>query len=368
MSLDLTLNFGAETQAKLNQAILFERYANPALTETGIVMPNMSGDAQVFDDYGFDQFGGQASTNTIADSNIKYTIKDRKIAFASVSDTFKFNTEDIGFGALANQSSNRVSSQKSQFNYIVRQLATYMNLWNARHLILGDKNADNISDGGYLNNSILPEHFNAMNGWLTQAKINAGLNLTPRIPHAKNGLATWALQQYNDTDTNNKLVTGYCKKLITADHNINSSLIGYNKQALNLKKNAVFIMDDLSFKQAIQELNSDSSRGYMADPALEGISALTIWGVPVINLEAITKDIRVAYKNDTGSNTVYYQPYFIGLTTLDNIAYCFTDPYKPNSGSSRIHFKDEDAINVIVTWITSMACFIKDPSKMAICF
>lgn len=164
-----------------------------------------------------------------------------------------------------------------------------------RHAWFGDVDAANVVDLGVITNGIDVDYFNKINGFWKQ--IFAIVAADPARKSAgfatKNAQATYALQEFNDTDTTNRVATkAYQALRFKAD----MRLRGIAEKMIVSTQSGV--------DQYEQELIAQGSV-YNIDYIMDGITMLKTGAISILAFDFFDRTIRESYDNGTS----YYLPH-----------------------------------------------------------
>lgn len=191
------------------------------------------------------------------------------------------------------------------FNFIEERTNTALNDAKMRHAWFGDVDAAHYSDSpaGVITDGIDLLFFNAIDGfWKQLYAIAAADPLRKTITITKNAAATYALQAFDSTDTDNQLVTGYMETIRTdAD------------ERLSDRDDTIFIVTKTIYDQYLREIKAGGTEAAW-HTRQDGKRELMLDGIPVRKYSFWDRQIR-AYFND---GTKYFQPHRIIYTVRQN--------------------------------------------------
>lgn len=173
-----------------------------------------------------------------------------------------------------------------------------------RHVWLGNKAADNVANGGVLKAGVDKLYFNPINGLWAQGLAIVAANSKQHITIAKNAGASYAAQAFDDTDTENKVIT----KALTA-------AIFKADMRLRAQTDKVLIVTQSVFDQYVQERISVSGIEPAYNRVEGGIDTIQIHGVDVIPFDFLDRMIASYEDNGTKLNN----PHRFMLATVSNL-------------------------------------------------
>jgi len=239
------------------------------------------------------QFGGTDKTwtpKTISDRLVQ-CVADLENTFWAWVDKKKFPREDV--------------TGTTFFNYVEELVGDLLFEAVLRVAWFSDVNADDIAGGGVLTNGTNLAHFNKLNGLWYQIfaigvadpnRVTAGLN-------TKNSQASYALQQFDSTDTTNKLVSNLLLNMrLGAD------------MRLRGKSNLVYVVTQSVADQYERELTMYNV-AFTTERLENGITMLKSGGIEVYGFDFWDRIIREFY--DDG--TKYYKPHRALLLEPGNV-------------------------------------------------
>jgi hypothetical protein len=145
--------------------------------------------------------------------------------------------------------------------------------------------------------------FNHINGIWNQIYSIVASDSTKKVAISRNGQSTFANQNFDSTDTTNKVVSGYLQSMrFGADYRLRE------------KANLVYVCTQSVADQYEKEL-LNANVAYTTERLENGMTVLKSGGIQVIGWNLWDRIIRTNFSD----GTKYYQPHRIVLTTTDNI-------------------------------------------------
>lgn len=169
---------------------------------------------------------------------------------------------------------------------------------------LGNTSADIVTNSGYINNSIDPNYFKALNGYWAQARAIVAVDATKRITISQNSGTTFAGQAFSTTDTTNQVVTNMFENMIYgADMRLRGA------------KDKVIIATQSVVDQYARERKSVGAIDLAYERVENGIDSFKIDGIEVIPFQFLDRHIK-SYENN---GTKWNQPHRALFTTKSNL-------------------------------------------------
>jgi len=158
-----------------------------------------------------------------------------------------------------------------------------------RHAWFGDVDADNVTGGGVITDGIDVDYFNKIDGFWKQifAIVATDPNRKSDGLATKNATASYALQEFTDTDTTNRVATkAYQNLRFGAD--------------MRLRGNASkVIVSTQSLRDQFERELIDQGKVYNIEYIMDGISVLKEGGINIIAFDFFDRTIIESYDNGT---------------------------------------------------------------------
>ena len=318
------LDFDGEQVKELQEAIFEEIYSKPALTEVMTLYPGIKAKKQIVFIGRLSGLAGQASASTCTpvenDGSITNTqkfwnptyIDDRfSWCWTDLLDTFLIYTTQSGYEKADLLSTDAADMLIERYQDEIFE-AMHRFIW------FGDTDAAAITAspaGNFAAAGFVATRWNAFDGIWKQLYAIVAADSDRRTSgtgtiSVKNAEAAFADQEFNDTDTTNRVVTKTLQDVIFgADYRLQD------------KQDKIIIVTKSIADQYIRELEAETSNGI--DVAFEylqdGIMVLKRMGVTIIALSFWDRMIRGYMRNAAG--TGYFRPHRILMSTKTNLAF-----------------------------------------------
>lgn len=250
------------------------------------------------------------------------------------------------FGDLADQEAINI--------YVTAKVAQFILEAHERLVWLGDTAADNVTDGGYVIDTLDPKFFTPVDGIWKQVFTAVAAGTTPRTTIAANAENTKALQDSTYTDA---LAFAAVKGVYDKADN-----------ALKLDPKAFIRVDADTFNKYKNYLASNTlSGGGLSEITINGIKEIAYMGVPVRTSLLESKMIRDYFAVSEGGTPevfTYNLPHRIIMTTPDVIPTAtlntddlknFESFYVQDTRLSKIRFDFDMDVKVVRPSMVSVA-------------
>lgn len=194
------------------------------------------------------------------------------------------------------------------FNFMRNRMTDAMEEAVLRYAWFGNTDAANADDSppGVITSGLNLSYFNCFDGFWQQIFDIVTADSTKKAGTiTKNSGVTFALQEFDATDTTNKVAHSYLRLLATkADFRLRGN------------PNVVFYVTQSIYDQYLAELENYTSVEGSFRLLQDGTRALTFRGIPVIPIQFWDRMIRANESN----GTVYHIPHRALLTVKENLA------------------------------------------------
>jgi hypothetical protein len=195
----LTIN--AEEVYDVNQVIAQKLWQDENFLKLHRVVSGISKKTQIL----LDASAGRAGWKATGCASIVSGGMDIKMAelfwdTVTLEDTLEFCQSDLdsNFKLLVKRNAKdnfaSLEDQEAINTFVMAKAYVFISEMIERYIWLGDKDAENTTDGGYVNDNVNIKYFTALDGIFKQAIAGVGTGVTKRFTIAKNALATKALQ------------------------------------------------------------------------------------------------------------------------------------------------------------------------------
>lgn len=320
------LTFSPEEVRSLNETIFEEIYAKPAITEFLTPYEGVKSGKQIVFMGVLNGLVGQAHDNTNCapvENTAGITNTEKFWDPAFWDDRFSECWDDLietFFVYSLKEGTERGDLTTTDFGqFFVDRYKDALAEMFFRFVWFGDVDAATISAspaGNFLAAGFAAKRWNLIDGIWKQIFAAVAANSARKTTDlaTKNGQATFALQEFNSTDTTNRVVTTMLQNLVfNADYRLQD------------KSDKIIIVTKSIADQYIRELEAGAANGLETSFTMiqDGISVIKRMGVTIYAFSFWDRMIRTYMRNSTGLG--YYLPHRALLTVKSNNAFGTSD-------------------------------------------
>jgi hypothetical protein len=303
------LTFNGEELKSLQEATFEDVYTNPEISKFHKVVPSIKAQKQIAI-MGLLSMVGKSGkgcdptsdTATIGMSEKFWTPAKNSIRLEACGDDLL----DTFFVWGTNNGVEKADLTSTDFMNFVQERLKFANLESLFRIAwFGDVDHATVTDSpaGVLTTGTDVTMFNHINGIWNQIYSIVASDSTKKVAISRNGQSTFANQNFDSTDTTNKVVSGYLQSMrFGADYRLRE------------KANLVYVCTQSVADQYEKEL-LNANVAYTTERLENGMTVLKSGGIQVIGWNLWDRIIRTNFSD----GTKYYQPHRIVLTTTDNI-------------------------------------------------